>query len=171
MRDIYFQSFYDHHYKVRYYLAYSMHAKRMDNWFVGVCTLISAVGFALWGVWPELMAIWALMVALSQVLLSIRPMLPYSQQIASLKYLIPEAELFIKRMEYGWNTINTLSDDEIAKKHFELTSEFQSLVYRYADDGYFPVVKSCAKIADQQTEAYFYLIYGVEKGEQSSDAS
>lgn len=92
-------------------------SERVTWWVNFVLTVASSSSIAAWAVWQRYPFIWATIIAGSQLLSTIKYMLPYEQRIKPLRTLMYIYEESILRLEESWYEISQgrLTEDEIAK--------------------------------------------------------
>ena len=92
-------------------------SERITWWVNFVLTIASSSSIAAWAVWQKYPFIWALIIATSQFLSTIRPLLPYEKRIKPLRTLMYIYDEMTLRLEEHWYEISKgrLSEDEIAK--------------------------------------------------------
>lgn len=152
MIDSYWLFYQDLYYQLRYYEHYKAFSHRMNTVIVVILLASSMAGVSGLWLWKEFPQIWAVIVAVVQIVSASTFLMPYSEQIWVLGRLLPELDLLLNRVEYDWNTISEKSDAEIARLIFAYTEEQCCLEQRYIGSMYFPPSRRCRKkaIEDQK---------------------
>ncbi len=89
--------------------------KRYQFWnkFIsGSLAVITSGSVTAWFVWKSVPLLWAVIVAVSQVVSIVKGYIPFLEYIAPLKYLLPELEKMLIEMDYKWELINRAEYDD-----------------------------------------------------------
>ncbi|MDC7287936.1 hypothetical protein NXH76_08990 [Blautia schinkii] len=117
----------------------------------------SSTSIAAWAVWQEFSYVWAVIIAVSQVLAAVKGFLPYSQR---LKILVPFAEglkIMYNRMEFNWFKVASgeLTEEDINNLLFSFKDEFTKIENSSLKEDTLIERDDLMKKADKKAEAYF----------------
>lgn len=143
----------------RYYWHYKIHSEKVLRGLNAFIGFASCAGIASLAIWKNLWFIWGAIVAIAQALGAIQHLLPYSKQITSISYLLPDLDKLINEINYVWGTIDELSDKEINDLIFKYRNEFVDLESKYVGNTFFPEIPKCSRKSDNETDAYIGLIH------------
>lgn len=167
MRDKYWAMYTELKHKEKYYLYYQQSSKFKDGVINGVCLVASCASIASWGIWSEYPVVWALIIALAQVIQAVKPLLPFSQQITALRFLNPELSSLLIDIDHSWDSVNRMdgsnpSDyDHVSGLIHDYEKRFDSLTSQFIGDTYFPTRRRCEKKAETECRNYFKHRYNV----------
>lgn len=77
--------------------------------------IASSSSIAAWAIWKEWSYVWAVIIAISQVLTAIKQYLPFGRRLKYLQPFIEDMKLLYLKMEYDWYKVagGDLSESEI----------------------------------------------------------
>lgn len=150
----------------RYYWYYRQRANFLNN-LVQVVLLASAMsgvaGLWIWNIIPE---VWAFVAMVTQLLSAAAYLLPQSNQIRALDYLLPELQLLLNRIEHDWNSIDlpgVPSDAEINDLILRYNNELTALENKYTGGISFSVCRRAEELAEADCKKYKFVQYNVEQ--------
>ena len=169
MRYNYWASYQIIVYKKFFYEAHQRRSEKLIFIAKLLCSVVSILSVLIWSISKSMPVLWACLIALAQMAQSMLGDLPWSEQLNSLRYLIPALNRLIVDMDADWMRLGYAEvDDETAllekavlydRKYFELEDQFTSGVW-------FPVVKSVVAAAEKAQDDYFRVKYlSAEGGE------
>ncbi|MBE6831685.1 MAG: hypothetical protein E7519_15915 [Ruminococcaceae bacterium] len=161
MRDKYWAMYTSIKHDEYYYESYQIRAKRINALINGFCLLLSVGSVASWGIWGKIPIFWALLIGMSQIVSTLKPLFPFSNQIIATKYLLPELRSLLNDIDFDWNITHLLSDKEVLKLIYKYNKKFDKLELKYINQDYFPFVKSCDDDAEKESKKFFYHTYDV----------
>lgn len=159
-----------------YYEHYQHHAVCVDRTIQVFTSITAASSIASWFIWNQLNWLWAFLIALSQIINVIYRFLPYSKQIESVQYILPDIKELMNSVDYYWSFIdlNNPAENDINEKILDYKNQYQYLEQKYIDDSIFPPKDSITKKAEDDREKYFFERYGIDtkvcmKGSQNNE--
>lgn len=163
MRNKYWAMYTELKHKERYYWHYQIRVKRLNAAISAFCVIVSASSIAGWGIWSQIPLVWGLLIAAAQIIQTIKPLLPFNQQIYSLKYLLPALTKCMIEIDHEWDKVNLLNgeDASISQMIHDRYDEFYSLTSQYIGNTYFPLSNHCNKKAEKDCIIYFSHNYNV----------
>ena len=107
--------------------------EQIDRNFKIVLAIASSGSIAGWAVWQDYSYIWAVVVAISQVLNVIRPIMPYKERMKALSSLAPELRELSIDMEVKWLLIKEgeLTDEEMRKFYADMLKKIARAERKY----------------------------------------
>ncbi|MCL2820764.1 MAG: hypothetical protein FWD38_08060 [Oscillospiraceae bacterium] len=154
--QIVLEKYYYWHYKIR-----SERISRLIKGFIAICT---CGGIAAWFTFSQWQIVWAIVIGLSQVIGAIDYLFPYTRQINTINFYLPDLNLLINRIDHVWDRVNSaveisLTNDEISNKILEFSNEQIILEAKFIGDTYFPRNKEVAKKAEKDRNKYMNQRY------------
>ena len=116
MRERYWSLFNQEKHKYFYFESYKVRCDKIDRKLKIFLAFASCGSIAAWGLWKEFPALWAIVLATSQILSVMQDYLPFSQEATSLNFFLPELNAVLIEIEHGWNGIDRMSEVEISEK-------------------------------------------------------
>ncbi len=133
----------------RYYWHYKAMSTKIDL-IIKACVCIASCGsVASMGIWRNLWWLWGAIVFVAQIIGATQHLLPFSNQVVSISYLLPDLTKLINEIRRDWYRIDDFTDEIIVNKIAEYYGRFDDLESKYLGNTYFPVSKSCDKTADK----------------------
>ena len=144
-----------------YYEHYNASSAFMDGLLKYILAVASAGSIATWAVWNRVPWVWALIIAVSQLLHILLPYLPYARQRTALKFLLPEFRATLIDIDNSWNGIMNGAYDNttIARLYYEYEVRLNDMKTKYIGDTPFPIRKRCQGKAEIDYATYFSQRY------------
>ena len=167
MRDKYWAMYTALKHKEQYYLRYQICATRWNGIVNAICLFASGGGIVAWGEGRLFPLLCAFIIFLAQITQSIKPLLPFSQQLISLKFLNPELSSLLIEIDYSWDRVTRIDESDPAECEYvsnlikDYEKKFASLTSQFIGDTYFPIKKRCDKAAEEECRRYFKHKYNV----------
>ena len=140
-----YQRIYAQHYQTR--------AKHINTWITGTSTISTAGSIAGWSLWDTYPSIWACVIAASQIVQVIKPLMPFSKRIVSLSGYIHEANNFAYEVESRWNRF--MSGDPItAEELCFMKTKLEALENKFFSGDEIPSIKSISQRTADETALY-----------------
>lgn len=171
----YFRTYESITYKYFFYVAYAHRANKLYKLFSCTATVISILSVLIWSISKSAPALWAVLIAAAQFAQVYTVNLPYAEQIASLKYLLPELNKLLCQIDKDWLLIGVNVDDcgktYSPQRIVEMISGYErdlaDLENQFAPDGLFPEIKLLCQKAEDDKDAYFNSRYTLDYEERS----
>lgn len=131
-------------------------AEAIDRTLKIILAIASSTSIGAWAIWHELSWIWAVVIALSQVISAINPFLPYKTRIKAYSSLLHELEELMIQAESKWHSIaeGLLTAKEINKARFDIRSAKQKSLRKHIST----TIPTNPKLqAKAENSAYSYL--------------
>jgi hypothetical protein len=115
-----------------------------------------------WMIWNTVSPLWAVFLAISNVINIIRPYLPYDKRAKVLYQLDFELSTQFIYIEKEWNDIEEgkIDDSAINEKYANFDLQWTNSMNKFMADDSFPDDKKMTKRADEETNTYFKKFYG-----------
>lgn len=141
-----------------YYLdIYAEESYKWDRKINIYGAIASSSSIAAWAIWNELSYIWALIIAISQVLTVVKEYIPFSRRLKLLRPFIADMQLVYVKIEYDWYKVaeGQLTNDKINEILFSYKKEVEDIVNKYLQEEILIEKDEYIKEADQKTKKYF----------------
>lgn len=149
------------HYE-RYYSHLKTRSIRLDKTISFFCALVSTGSVAAWAIWDVYPYAWATIVAIAQVVILFKQhFLPFTLQLSSLTFLLPQLELLLIDIEDDWLSIEDLPDDVLRRKIKKYRERYAEIDHTFAKITDFPDSKRIARKAKSDCINYFFHRYNV----------
>ncbi len=128
------------------------------NWRINIfLALTSNASIGAWAVWQELKLIWAIIIALSQVITAIKPLLRSEKRLKFLYPLRRELELIYLDMEKNWYDVSSgnLTEQEIHESTCEFRRKIEEASYGNLKNNSLTENNRFIKKAKSKNEVYF----------------
>lgn len=119
--------------------------------------IASSTSIAAWAIWQKLSFVWAVIIAISQVLTAIKDFMPYSKRLKVLVPFIENLNFLYNKIEYNWFKVASgeLTEEEINNLLYTFKDEFTNMENKNLKEETLPENDEFRKIADEKTDAYF----------------
>ena len=159
-------------YRTKYHSIYLelllAHDERLDRYMKMFLAIVSSGSIAGWAVWKEAQFIWALLIAMSQVINAVRQFLPYRERMKALSALSRELEELAIHMEIKWLeiSIGELTEKEMRKLYADMLIKTSSAAQKHFPNNSVPRIDKLMRKAETDAKAYLSIhITGGESGE------
>ena len=141
---------------VTYVHAYAVRYARREslmNLFMAITSCSSIAG---WAIWTEFARIWSVLIAASQVVLAVRPLLPYAKRQKALTDLGVFLQSIFLDMEKNLYYVaeGHLTEEEINSKIAELQSRTHEAVQKCVGDLIIPLNDKLLAYAESDAKQY-----------------
>lgn len=118
--------------------------------------LSSSSSIAAWTIWQSLFTLWAIIIASSQVITTIKPLLPYKKRLELLQNMRIELSKLFLQIEIFWNKIATggVTDEEINKKTEEFKIRENDILSTHLGQHVLPDNRKIEEIANLKAKRY-----------------
>lgn len=122
-----------------------------------VVAIASSTSIAAWAIWQKYSFVWSIIIAISQVLTTIKAFLPYSKRLKTLVPFMEDLKFLYNKIEYNWLKIASgdLSEDEINELLYSFKDEFTNIENKNLKEETLLENNNFREIADRKTDAYF----------------
>lgn len=136
------------------YINISYKWDRRINVFVAIT---SSSSIAAWAIWNRYSFLWALLIAISQVIVAIKPHLPFSKRIEILSRVSALLQTLFNKADYQWYKTSNgdLSESEINDILFDLKRQYLETVEKELSTISLPEKEALKKIADSKADSFF----------------
>ncbi len=145
-----------------FYLSYHCRrADRVDFWIKCVTAVASSSSIAGWVIWQSYGFVWALIIAVSQVITATKQYLPYESRSKETNDASKDLENLFIRAESDWYYVaeGSLSDEDIHKKMIVLKKGKADIVRKRMASRMLPRNDTYELNAAKDTEVYFQTLY------------
>ncbi|MDR0828670.1 MAG: hypothetical protein LBN95_00965 [Prevotellaceae bacterium] len=126
--------------------------ERNINIFLAIASCGSIAAWAVWEIYPM---IWALIIAVSQVITAVKPYFPYFKYVKEFNAKKLQIDSFNIELEKLWYKFENdrISEDEAAEIYFEIKTETAKTM-NFSDDIVFKVTKEIEINADEKMKLF-----------------
>lgn len=109
--------------------VYTEDSYRWDRIINIVVAIASSTSIAAWAIWQKYSFVWSIIIAISQVLTTIKGFLPYSKRLKMLVPFMEDLKFLYNKIEYNWFKVASgdLSEDEINELLYSFKDEFANI--------------------------------------------
>lgn len=164
MREKYWAMYEQIKYSERYFYFYRASAINKDRIIKIALVVTSLSSIANLWFWEKVPFIWAVVAAAAQVMSAVMYLFPYSDQITSLNYLLPELDHLLNYIDRDWDRINVLqelSEAEINDLVLKYNERYSGLEERFIGTTQFPRNKKCERKADEECRKFKFSRFGI----------
>ena len=130
-----------------------------------VLAVTSSGSIAGWAIWHKLGMIWAIIIAGSQVIATIKNFLPYKSRLKDLSGLLRDFEDIILFAEKKWFEVSEgkLTEEEIHVLQFDIRKRKTAALKKHLSTSILPEKLKLLKKAQISADVYFNNFYPVEE--------
>ena len=137
--------------------VYTEDSYRWDRIINIVVAIASSTSIAAWAIWQIYSFVWSIIIAISQVLTTIKGFLPYSKRLKMLVPFMEDLKFLYNKIEYNWFKVASgdLSEDEINELLYSFKDEFANIENKNLKEETLLEKDNFREIADRKNDAYF----------------
>ena len=137
--------------------VYTEDSYRWDKIINIVVAIASSSSIAAWAIWQIYSFVWSIIIAISQVLTTIKGFLPYSKRLKMLVPFMEDLKFLYNKIEYNWFKVASgdLSEDEINELLYSFKDEFANIENKNLKEETLLEKDNFREIADRKNDAYF----------------
>lgn len=139
-------------------------SERIERYIKMFLAIASSASVGAWIIWKELAWLWAAVVAVSQVLTTIQPLLPYAERQKKFALVLRDFELLFMASEFDWQSMSggELSSKKINSLTEKLKRKKLEILHRHMPGDVFPTNVTLANEAEVEANSYFAYHYAVD---------
>lgn len=146
----------------RYYWYYTNDSRKWDDLISGICLLTSATSISTWYIWNKFPVLWAILIALAQIVSVLKPLFPfYSRRIAA-RYIYQDISALCIEAEYIWGTVDSNANETLERHLLEFTKRYADIENRFSTPDLFPAKPKLHAKAQKDATTYFTVRYQTE---------
>ncbi|MDD5065219.1 MAG: hypothetical protein PHQ35_10745 [Phycisphaerae bacterium] len=162
-QDRYWKEFFQLRVHVDYLELYMEQSEFIDktiNIFLGITSSSSICG---WVIWQKYSFVWAVIIAISQLVGAIKQFLPYQTRLKAVSGILRDFEELLIIAEMKWFDVSegNLTEEEINKLQFDIRSKKTKALRKHLEINTLPTKGKLLKKAKQLAETYIKNFYGV----------
>jgi hypothetical protein len=141
-----------------YYLdIYAEQSYKWDRRINVYSAIASSSSIAAWAIWKDWSYVWAIIIAISQVMTAIKVYFPFSARLKLLRPFLEEMKVLYIRMEYDWYKVaeGELTENEINSLLFSYKKEYFDIEGKYLKEEVLLENSKYMSEADHKTNQYF----------------
>ncbi|AUD58165.1 hypothetical protein AYJ58_01065 [Shewanella sp. Pdp11] len=146
---------------VYYVQAYAVKQNKYDQIINIFLAITSSSSIAAWALWKDYQFLWAFIIAASQVITAIKPLLPYRKRLSALNKLGDMLSLISLKAERDWYFVaeGKWSEEEIHSKWADLKEDALSAENKCLNGVTLPKNKSALTLAEKEADIYLQSTY------------
>ncbi|MFA9380099.1 MAG: hypothetical protein ACERKO_03460 [Acetanaerobacterium sp.] len=131
--------------------------KRLNIWLA----ISSSSSIAAWAIWNEYGLIWAILIAVAQVITAIKPQLPFNKRLELIKPFLTDLQLLFNKVDYNWHKVSQgeLNEGEINDLLFDFRNSYTEMETKNLKSSELITNKEIIRIADKRTDEFFRANY------------
>lgn len=139
-------------------------AYRIDSAIKAFSAIVSSSCIAAWAIWQKLMNVWAIIIAVSQVINAVKAYLPYSARLKNIEAGQKSMKLLYSKMEFNWFLVQAgeLTEKQINELLYEFKKEYVEIESQSLKGDVLLKNETRRKEAEAQTNSYFETFWGRE---------
>lgn len=156
IRQFYWDFFINAKFSQIYYGLYLDDSYRWTRYINSFLAIASSTSIAAWVIWNKIPLVWAMIIALSQVISAVKQYFPFNDRIARLGKMNPLLDAILDDMELTWIDVseNKLTDDQIRACLKECMSKVTKTIDQALVGVDMPTRQGLRKAAQQMTDQY-----------------
>ncbi|WP_223543431.1 MULTISPECIES: hypothetical protein [Pseudomonas] len=141
-----------------------LEAEAKERLIKAVIAITSSASIGAWVVWKELAVLWGAIIAGSQVLSVIYPLLPYADRLKTFSLMLKDLELLFIEAEHKWQSVadGSMYAQKIDSERTLLHKQKSNILNKYMPTSIFPENPRFADRAEQDAANYFSRYYPEE---------
>lgn len=165
MRNRFWSMYTETQFNYFYYWQYRNLSQKIDFWLRILATFATSAGVANLWIQENSPAAWLVIIAVSQMYQAFQFLLPFQERATRINYFLPPFQTLLNEIRLQWETIDSLTDEEVADIIYKFRNEYISLEQTYIGSYSFPHSGYCKKKADIALKEHFDYHYNFEGGE------
>ena len=137
--------------------VYTENSYRWDRIINIIVAIASSTSIAAWAIWQKYSFVWSIIIAISQVLTTIKVFLPYSKRLKVLVPFMEDLKFLYNKIEFNWLKVASgdLSENEINELLYSFKDEFTNIENKNLKEETLLENNKFREIADRKTDEYF----------------
>lgn len=146
---------------VIYLQKYAAHSDWWDKTINIFLAITSSSSIAAWAIWQKHSMIWAVIIALSQVITAIKPLLPFKQRLKMLNDFSDMLQEISLKCEKNWFNVaeGKLSEEEIHELYIGVKTQSIEAEHKCLKNIVLPKNKKILKEAEVEADLYLHKTY------------
>ncbi|MUH73198.1 hypothetical protein [Psychrosphaera haliotis] len=146
---------------VYYVQGYAVKQNKYDQMINIFLAITSSTSIAAWALWEDYQFVWALIIAVSQVITAIKPLLPFKKRLSALNKLADMLSLIALKAERDWYFVaeGKLTEEVIHTKWADLKDDALSAENKCLKGITLPKDKAVLTAAETETDVYLNSTY------------
>jgi len=157
MQERYWRKLTDKRYRLIYISEYYNQCVWVQRLINVILAITSSGAVAAWAVWQEFPVVWAGVIAVSQVITAVKPLLPYEKRIATIYDMINQLTGICNEIEAKWYYVanGSLSEEDINDLSYKFEKKWSDVETKNLQGDSIPADGRLAHIANEKKEDYF----------------
>ncbi len=145
-----------------FYLSYHLRsADRVDLWLNCLTAIASSTSIAGWAIWQSYARAWGSIIAVSQVIIAVKHLLPYAPRKNATNNACKDLEGQFIKAESDWYYVaeGALTEEDIHKKTMAIKKGKLDVVRKYFISIVLPRNQNYERLAAEDAKDYFNTLY------------
>ncbi len=145
-----------------YYLeAYLQHYQKIDRWIKSLLAITSSSSIAGWVIWQKYSFVWAFLIAFSQLINSIKHLIPFAKREEIIKDILPELRKLLFECELAYYNISNglITDSSIHERTIKFKQRKNTAAGKL-DNNVLPESEQFMQEAEGRAKSYLDYYYG-----------
>jgi len=157
-------------FEVYYTDGYISRTHNWETWQNAITAIASSGSIAGWIIWKDWGIIWAGIIALSQVINALKPILPFTRRLKLLQEMYGEITRLSLEIEEDWFGISQgdFTERQINQKRFDRLKKKEVLRDKYLGSHVLPLKEDIERKANELVDVYLYKNY-IGEGDQKDE--
>lgn len=157
MQERYWKKLTDKRYQLIYINEYYDRCVRLQRAINIFLALTTSGAIAAWAIWKEFPIVWAVIIAVSQVVTAIKPYLPYEKRIEAIYDVISQFSVICNEIEAKWFYVakGTMAEEEINELYYSFEKRWTDIESKSLKGDSIKSNDKLAAIANEKKELYF----------------
>lgn len=127
--------------------------------------IMSSSSIAAWAIWQKYAFLWALLIAILQVINAVKAYIPYGTTLKNIASSQKNMKLLYNKMEHNWFQVQSgvLSEAQINEMLYDYKNEYVEIENEIFKDGVHLTNKKLVKQADDRTNTFFENNFIIKK--------
>lgn len=160
-QEKYWKELYQLKVHVNYLELYLQDSERKEKAINIFLAITSSGSIAAWVIWQKIAILWAILIAISQVIMAVKDLLPYKSRLKVLSNLLHDFELIILSAEKKWYDVSegNLTESEIHDLQFDIRSKKSEALKKHLGANILPEKSKLFSKAQASADDYFNNFY------------
>lgn len=157
MQERYWRKLTDKRYRLIYVNEYYIQCVWVQRFINVILAITSSGAIAAWAVWKEFPVVWAGVIAISQVITAVKPLLPYEKRIETIYDMINQMTTICNEIETKWYYVanGSLTEEEINDLSYQFEKKWTEIETKNFKGDMIPSDARLEHIANIKKDEYF----------------
>lgn len=161
-QDRYWKELYQLRVHVYYLGLYFEQSEKLEKGINAFLAITSSSSICGWAIWNKYSFVWALIIAISQLITAVKQFLPFKKRMKAISSLLRDLEELLNFAEMRWFDVaeGRLTNEEINRLQFEIRKKKNKLLHKHLSHQSLPEKKKLFNKAKEMAQTYVTNFYG-----------